>query len=101
MDSRSTKNSLEVLESSQAWEEIDGCLEFSRVKLTTREGPQYLYARSNCRVPPAEVDLAILELHRIPTPDSWPQFPQHFTLAAPDRGKRSGNNRTPGQPEAC
>jgi len=81
MDSRSSKNSLEILESSEAWEEVDGCFEFSHVKVIIREGPQYFYARSYRRAPPTEIDLATLELHRIPTSDIWPCFPQHLTPA--------------------
>ncbi|KAF1815598.1 hypothetical protein P152DRAFT_446645 [Eremomyces bilateralis CBS 781.70] len=74
---------LEILEHSEAWEQVDDVLTFSHTKVILRDGSRYFYAITDRRYPPSsKIDPSTLNLHPIPISRIRPVFPASYTRAA-------------------
>ncbi|KAF1809578.1 hypothetical protein P152DRAFT_441374 [Eremomyces bilateralis CBS 781.70] len=74
---------LEILEDSEAWEQMDDLLTFSHTKVILRDGSQYFFAITDRRYSPSsKIDPSTLKLHPIPISRIWPVFPANYTRAA-------------------
>lgn len=75
---------MEVVEKSEAWEDVGEDIEYSHTTVILRKDDDYFYARTKRRYSSTkEVNLDELELHLIPADNIWPPFSSDLT-PAPD-----------------
>ncbi|KAI9653872.1 MAG: hypothetical protein M1821_006903 [Bathelium mastoideum] len=73
---------MEILESSEAFVESDGNLEFSHTKIILKGDSEYHYALTHRRFRgTCEIDPSALNCIPIRTSQIWPEFPTNFTRA--------------------